>query len=114
MINTYRELLEATLAKYEGAALLAKRANGYCIYGHEINGVGCAIGCHLPASVASNMDELGGPIWNFVEYDRYSPLAEYFNLDKIDTHDLMQLQAMHDEAQNVDDFRARLRRALEG
>lgn len=123
MINTYLELLEQTLAKYEGATALSytmsddggEDAVRNCVYSHDANGVGCAIGCHLPSSLANEMDEslyldIGTVI--LVDNERNHELHNHLNVDGIGEDNLERLQRMHDRCDTVDEFRQRLRTAI--
>lgn len=112
MYRTIEEVIEATLERYEGVGDLSITQPHIgpvrCLYGHEVNGIGCAIGCHVPAEVAEAMDRAGV----LLEELRPVFLADVF-ADTVDSRDLYWLQKQHDGSKSVEEFRRRLRTRLE-
>lgn len=118
MINTWLQLLEETLHKYENAATTANTnpedpKNGHCSYAHDVNGIGCAIGCHLPAQVALYVEQEnpGETIDNILKYESNlgaQEIRRYINVDAIGIDKLKKLQSLHDGSKNVDRFRFQL------
>lgn len=112
MYHTFREVVAAVRAKYEGVELLSRREqstpNMRCLYSPAINGIGCAIGCLLPR----DLDFL------HIEDRQASTVRNmgYLNhilAPEITNGDLNQLQDWHDSAWTADEFRATLDAFLE-
>lgn len=117
----FRDLVVATRNKYENATALSRGEDGSgCFYGHDKNGLGCAIGCHFPPEVAAQFDAFG-----FSEIDEPPPidskgigallrdavLAEIIRervSPAITRDQLSELQNMHDNVESVSDFLADL------
>lgn len=108
MFTNMHDLVKATREKYEGVEKLSKRASGYCFYTHDINGVGCAIGCHFPADLARQFDGDEPAISQTVDdilrnLDLGVEFCKVISMD-IDIDDLAHLQAVHDDSQSAAEF----------
>lgn len=123
MYQNYLQLLEATLAKYENAETLCcdiSEDGPRAHYAH-VNGIGCAVGCHLSAQQAQQLETLLAPngeyAWREIHArdDVRALVGDIF--DNIDLEDMDDLQYMHDSAidaydygsERVADFRDELR-----
>ena len=135
MYQTYLEVLEATLAKYENAQALSKGMkvedeNGSmviqpkppgsilsgCYYRHSVNGIGCAIGCHLSDENAIFLEDSGvgaGYIFNMFYDEKTIPVLRAVFAESITPGQLQELQEAHDRADNVENFRYQLRQLIE-
>lgn len=122
MYTDFRQLVEATLEKFEGADKLSKagKFDLDCRYDHGANGIGCAIGCHLSAEKALEIEEYfsNEPIDFVVDTYKYhgigkAYIAEVFDLDRITLDDLTRLQQAHDDSANANDFRFKLKNYLD-
>lgn len=110
MYQNYLQLLEATLAKYENAQSLccvSEDDDFRPVYAH-VNGIGCAIGCHLSAEQAQQLDAIGALAgrygWEDIS-DRADVRALVGSIfDNIDIKDLSALQSMHDLSAGIYDY----------
>lgn len=117
MFTTFKDLVQATRDKFTGATNLSRdMENGTaafttCAYGHQVNGIGCAIGCHFPHDIAHDWDQENAPISDMVMNSRYGydrvQLAKVFDLNRISADELQRLQCAHDRSANVAEFLAR-------
>lgn len=126
MISTYPQLIEATLKIYEDASHLNKTENQnrspICFYAPIRRGYkGCAIGCHLKLAKAKKLDKVLNEVKSSptgINYCyRQSTVAkaiidEVFDVQAIGMLRLSDLQSMHDTADTVETFRARLQGEL--
>lgn len=114
MINSYKELLQETLAKYEHVKFLS-RDGGLCLYGDKANGVGCGIGCHLPAWFGDQLDHLDtSNIANIIRDRPHETLLikQYINVDAIGVNLLVEMQVAHDTATSVAKYRKWMKEQL--
>lgn len=109
--DTIREVLVATLVRYENATKLS--IHHTCSYGKEVNDIGCAIGCHLSAKDGALLDTYGLSIRTINRYADAKAILDATFGPGISRSDLEILQRMHDTAADVDQFRERLRHWLE-
>lgn len=127
----FSTLLQATRSRYRRARKLSRvgeAANdGGCFYAHDHNGIGCAIGCHLPNDLGRRMDHFGMSIQGFcqrqpsVVKDEYElelaairkELLAKFDVQAIGLENLTLLQKLHDRSENVKAFIASLDHLLE-
>lgn len=111
MYQNYLELLEATLAKYENAETLCCEISpddGPRAHYAHVNGIGCAVGCHLSAQQAQQLETLCAPNGEYMWRDIHTRedvrilVGDIF--DNIDLEDMDELQFMHDNAIDVNDY----------
>lgn len=114
MYNTFLEVLQAVKQKYQGVEKLSRTDQDACVYSHAYNGVGCAIGCLIPAEEAELLDREGANGIQAIldEYpDRAAIIDRHISPD-IDAKDLIDLQLWHDSAENVEGFLALVDNAI--
>lgn len=110
MYSNYLQLLEVTLAKYENAQSLccvSENDNFRPVYAHA-NGIGCAIGCHLSAQQAEQLDAIGAleGSYGWADLSRRDDVRALVGdiFDNIFIDDLAALQSMHDLSAGVYDY----------
>lgn len=111
MYETFLEVLEATREKYANATRLCRiESLQASVYNHIPNGIGCAIGCHFTAEEAATIVNSGV---HWIYRHPYSNAHSLFLMQSkfapsIRADDLRLLQNTHDQAVDVDSFRAAL------
>ncbi len=118
MYETMRDLVIATKEKFQNATELSRGKEG-CLYGHSINGIGCAIGCHFPDEMARNWDappnlepsDIMAIATNNPEYVKQ--IRTVIDIHTIGAEKLQRLQKAHDTAGTVAHFLQKLDSFLE-
>lgn len=122
-LTTRIDMVKATQEKYIGATGLSKREfkvsvnNMQCLYSHDANGIGCAIGCHLTDEKASQLQSWGEQMVVQTAYGSVPEFRELINevidVEAVGLDFLRTLQKAHDGADCLETFQARLERYLE-
>lgn len=103
-LNTKIEVADEILERYKGVKELCSDEWGEGSYAH-LNGVGCAIGCLMPAESAAMLptesvkEILANEIYSF-ERD----LIRCYVSEEVDSDFLESVQCLHDNAFDVDEF----------
>lgn len=110
------EFLKAVIEKFKAVEKLSV-GDGYCLYGTEINGMGCAVGCMLDPADANLLDEkyrnenIFSVSRAYAEiYTKYFPLdwtegiSSPWGMKPVQAGFLDELQSMHDNAADVAEF----------
>jgi hypothetical protein len=103
--QNFREVVLAVREKYEGAKQLSRNGTT-CFYSHDINGIGCAIGCLVSPEEADKMENEMESLFCLAD------MGYMGNMGRIDISDLCMLQKWHDTSGDVDSFRKKLDKYL--
>lgn len=133
--KTIEDIKKTILDKYKNITVLSQDDYDN-FYSHKYNGVGCAIGCLLPADLANSLDKVHTEYAQSIEKlysmylkyknnndnTKYSPFdisrytvlqtvfEEYFNMETITIAELTVIQNCHDTSITVDGFFSKLER----
>lgn len=98
-------LLEVQKQFGRASGLSMDETNGGCFYSHSVNGVGCAVGCLVPADVAETWDGNG-----FIDSISPEETEEYFDPGLIPF--LVKTQKWHDNSVSLEHFRQLIARKI--
>jgi len=123
MFTNFHDVVQATLDKYQDATRTCRAVRkgpstygmsvgtaSYCVYSHEPNGLGCAVGCHMDERDCLVLDQYHMGIDSLLAKhpDVVVPiLTKYFDKDLLGK--LQRLQDWHDRANTAEELRLTLR-----